>query len=81
MRLLANVVSGTIASSIIALAQALDLKIVAEGVETQEQLDFLQRHDCDQYQGFFHSRPVKADEVTRYLVSTGIHATSMVTRW
>jgi len=47
----------------------------------QEQLDFLQRHDCDQYQGFFHSRPVKADEVTRYLVSTDIHATSMVTRW
>jgi len=72
---------GTIASSIIALAQALDLKIVAEGVETQEQLDFLQRHDCDQYQGFFHSRPVKADEVTRYLVSTDIHAISMVTRW
>ena len=71
---------GTIASSIIALAQALDLKIVAEGVETQEQLDFLQRHDCVQYQGFFHSRPVKADEVTRYLVSTDIHATSMVTR-
>ena len=63
---------GTIASSIIALAQALDLKIVAEGVETQEQLDFLKLHDCDQYQGFFHSRPVKADEVTRYLVSTDI---------
>ena len=63
---------GTIASSIIALASALDLKIVAEGVETQEQLDFLRRHDCDLYQGFFHSRPVKASEVTRYLVSNDI---------
>ncbi len=60
---------GTIASSIIALAQALDLKIVAEGVETQEQLDFLKRQHCDQYQGYFHSRPVKANEVTKYLVS------------
>lgn len=60
---------GTIASSIIALAQALDLRIVAEGVETQEQLDFLRRHHCDQYQGFFHSRPVKASEVTQYLTS------------
>ena len=60
---------GTIASSVIALAQALDLKIVAEGVETQEQLDFLKRHDCDQYQGFFHSRPMKANEVTQCLTS------------
>ena len=60
---------GTIASSIIALAQALDLKIVAEGVETQEQLDFLKRHHCDLYQGFFHSRPVKANEVTKYLAA------------
>ena len=60
---------GTIASSIIAMAQALDLKIVAEGVETQEQLDFLKRHHCEQYQGFFHSRPVKAREVTRYFAA------------
>ena len=63
---------GTIASSIIALAQALDLKIVAEGVESQEQLDFLRHHDCDLYQGFFHSRPVKASEATRYLLPTDI---------
>jgi len=57
---------GTIAHSIIVLAKSLDLKIIAEGVETQEQLDFLKRIHCDQYQGFFHSRPAEASEVTRY---------------
>lgn len=58
---------GTIASSIIALAQTLDLEIVAEGVETQQHLDFLTRHRCGQYQGFFHSRPLAATEVVKYL--------------
>lgn len=58
---------GTIASSIITLAQTLGLQIVAEGVETQEQLDFLQDNLCDHYQGYLHSRPVEAAEVERYL--------------
>lgn len=55
----------------------LGLKIVAEGVETQQQLDFLKRHHCDQYQEFFHSRPVKAIEVTRYLMSADVPASPM----
>ena len=54
---------GMIATSIIALAKSLKLKVLAEGVETEEQLEFLKHHDCDEYQGYFFSKPVSADEV------------------
>lgn len=58
--------NGTIAHGIVVLAKSLGLTIIAEGVETKEQLDFLKRNHCDQYQGFFHSRPAEASEVTKY---------------
>ncbi|SFV14169.1 bifunctional diguanylate cyclase/phosphodiesterase [Pseudoduganella namucuonensis] len=44
--------------SIIALAHNLKLRVVAEGVESREQLEYLRRHDCDQIQGYYFSRPV-----------------------
>ncbi|MCG2634079.1 MAG: EAL domain-containing protein [Gammaproteobacteria bacterium] len=50
-----------ITSGVIALARNLGLKVVAEGVETQEQLDFLRAHNCDMIQGYFLSRPLPAD--------------------
>jgi EAL domain-containing protein (putative c-di-GMP-specific phosphodiesterase class I) len=56
-----------IARSIIALARGLQLKTVAEGVETGAQADFLRRHGCDTMQGFYFSRPLPADEFTRLL--------------
>ncbi|MGE0383279.1 MAG: EAL domain-containing protein [Gammaproteobacteria bacterium] len=56
-----------IAESIIALAHALRLRVVAEGVETQAQLALLAARGCDQMQGYFFSRPVPADEVARLL--------------
>ncbi|HWZ49737.1 MAG TPA: EAL domain-containing protein [Herbaspirillum sp.] len=46
--------------SIISLAHNLKLKVIAEGVETQEQLTYLRQHDCDEVQGYFFSRPVPA---------------------
>jgi EAL domain-containing protein (putative c-di-GMP-specific phosphodiesterase class I) len=50
-----------IAQAVIALGHGLGLKVVAEGVETQEQLDFLRAQGCDQMQGYLLSRPVDAD--------------------
>ena len=54
---------GVIATSIVALAKAIGLKVLAEGVETQEQLAFLKQFDCDEYQGYFFSRPISAAEI------------------
>ncbi|QDT07204.1 Cyclic di-GMP phosphodiesterase Gmr [Rubripirellula lacrimiformis] len=53
---------GMIATSIIALAKSLGLKVLAEGVETKDQLEFLQHHDCGEYQGYYFSRPVPPEE-------------------
>ncbi|MDA8561818.1 bifunctional diguanylate cyclase/phosphodiesterase [Gammaproteobacteria bacterium] len=52
-----------IVKSIIILAHQLNLKVVAEGVETKEQLDVLAACDCDVIQGYFFSRPVPASEM------------------
>jgi diguanylate cyclase (GGDEF)-like protein len=57
----------TIALAIINLAHNLKLKVVAEGVETQAQLDFLRSHGCDQMQGYFFSRPLQVDDATQAL--------------
>ena len=48
----------SITSTIISLAKSLDLSIVAEGVETEEQLEFLSLHQCDEVQGYLFSPPV-----------------------
>lgn len=49
-----------IAATIIAMAKNLKLQVLAENVETEEQPTFPQTHDCDAYQGYFHSRPLPA---------------------
>lgn len=54
-----------IAAAIIAMARNLKLSVVAEGVETQEQLDFLKRQGCDAWQGYLSSRPIPAAEFAR----------------
>ena len=50
-----------ITRAIIAMAHSLELKVVAEGVETREQLDFLKTQRCDEVQGFLISKPVPAE--------------------
>jgi EAL domain-containing protein (putative c-di-GMP-specific phosphodiesterase class I) len=56
-----------ITKGVIALGHSLRLKVVAEGVETAEQLDFLRANDCDELQGFFFSKPLPSEEVTTFL--------------
>ena len=43
---------------ILSLGKMLDMNIVAEGIETQEQLEWLQRHGCNEFQGFHLARPM-----------------------
>ena len=59
----------TITEGITALAHSLDLKVIAEGVETKEQMSFLLAPGCDEVQGYFISRPVTAAELTELLKS------------
>lgn len=56
-----------IIQAIITMAKSLNLNIIAEGVETQEQLDFLKEKHCSEVQGFYFSKPLTADELVNYL--------------
>jgi predicted signal transduction protein with EAL and GGDEF domain len=58
-----------IASSIIAMAHNLKLEVIAEGVETEEQLAFLKGRDCDEMQGFLFSKAVPAEAVAKMLTT------------
>jgi diguanylate cyclase (GGDEF)-like protein len=58
-----------IASAIIALAHTLKLTVVAEGVETADQLEFLTRHGCDRTQGYFFSRPLGVERCSELLAA------------
>ena len=51
----------------IGLAHNLRLKVIAEGVETADQLHFLRTLGCDEYQGYFKSQPLTAEEFERAL--------------
>jgi EAL domain-containing protein (putative c-di-GMP-specific phosphodiesterase class I) len=61
---------GVLAAAIISLAHALDLQVIAEGVETDAQLHFLKRHGCDQVQGFLYGEPVPAEQYAELLERT-----------
>jgi len=55
------------ATAVIALAHSLKMKVVAEGVETEEQLAFLRWHSCDEIQGYLFSHPLTVEDLTRLL--------------
>jgi len=54
---------GAIAKAVIAMAHSMNLKVVAEGVETEEQFEFLKAHDCEVIQGYLISRPAPPQEL------------------
>jgi len=57
----------TLVKTIITMAHGLGMKTIAEGVELAEQIEFLCRHQCEEMQGYYFSRPVAAEELGRLL--------------
>jgi len=62
-----------IASTIISMGRNLKLKVIAEGVETADQLTFLKEQGCDEMQGYYFSRPVPADKFIRLMATATEH--------
>lgn len=58
---------GTIARVIIDLAKNLNMEVIAEGVESKDQLEFLRNNECNQVQGYFYSKPVGEEELVEFL--------------
>ncbi|MDQ6800446.1 MAG: EAL domain-containing protein [Acidobacteriota bacterium] len=58
---------GAIVSAVIAMGKALNIRVIAEGVETQEQLTFLKEHGCYEFQGYLFSRPMAANQLTEMI--------------
>jgi diguanylate cyclase (GGDEF)-like protein/PAS domain S-box-containing protein len=56
-----------VASAVISLGQKLNLRVIAEGVETDDQLAFLRENNCDEMQGYHFSRPIPAQEIEKLL--------------
>lgn len=56
-----------IVKTIMTLSKSLDISVIAEGVETSEQVDILKTHECDQIQGYFFGRPLPEKEFLKYL--------------
>jgi diguanylate cyclase (GGDEF)-like protein/PAS domain S-box-containing protein len=66
-----NIIAGSndaiVISSVISMAKSLKQSVIAEGVETKEQLAFLQAHSCDEGQGYYFSRPAAAQQFANLL--------------
>src|SRR6202035_2959458 len=66
-----------IVSAVIAMARSLKLRVIAEGVETLEELEFLRAHHCDKAQGYYFSRPALPQKFVE-LLRTGISELALV---
>lgn len=70
--ILTNTAHTSIIGNIVDMAHGMDMTVVAEGVETGEQAEFLLNNRCDFIQGYYFGRPVSADDAIRYLQQRGI---------
>ncbi|MCU6435689.1 EAL domain-containing protein [Undibacterium sp. Jales W-56] len=68
----------SIATTIIALAKSLGLGVIAEGVEKEEQRDFLRRNGCPEYQGFLYSKAIPIDEFQIYLQQSNLASANLI---
>lgn len=68
-----------IAGAVVAMAHSLNLSVIAEGVETIEQLEFLRAINCDEIQGYFISHPIPADDFQQMLRLETVSAQSKIT--
>jgi EAL domain-containing protein (putative c-di-GMP-specific phosphodiesterase class I) len=59
----------TLVSTMISLGRSLKLKVVAEGVDSEEQAEVLRRLECDEMQGYLYSKPLPSPELIRLLKS------------
>jgi EAL domain-containing protein (putative c-di-GMP-specific phosphodiesterase class I) len=66
-----NPESAKLADAVISMGRTLGLNIVAQGVETREEAEFLRVHACDEIQGFYFSRPLPADQFGVLLADQG----------
>jgi EAL domain-containing protein (putative c-di-GMP-specific phosphodiesterase class I) len=69
---------GSLTAAIIAMGKTLSLTVVAQGVETKEQAEFLREHACDEFQGFYFNRPLSARQFTELLQAQASDATQVV---
>jgi diguanylate cyclase (GGDEF)-like protein len=66
-----------LANAIIAIGKSLSLTVVAQGVETRDQAEYLRTHACDELQGFYFERPLPAEESTKLLLGQAPEITYM----
>jgi diguanylate cyclase (GGDEF)-like protein len=69
MDVITNPANAAITTAIIEMAHSLDVRVVAEGVETVEQLDFLRERGCDEIQGYYFARPLPPSEISSLLLN------------
>jgi diguanylate cyclase (GGDEF)-like protein/PAS domain S-box-containing protein len=66
-----NPADAAITTAVIEMAHSLKVRVVAEGVETVEQYEFLRKRGCDEVQGYYFARPLPAHEITKLLLDGG----------